>query len=227
MAEAADSGQATEAQAEAPQANGTQGLDALTSRIDELRESIPQMIAQAQQRDAQDHQEDDPDDPDYWDQLIAQYAGEDADDLQDPAQPQGQLPLDAIQKAVQQEIQKAIAPLHEWRLGQEADAIEAQYPELQDPKVQQSLIQDAQATARGLAAEMGNPEIANLARYPQFAELVFLASKARESASQEVPAGQGPEVTLEPGGGATPATPEEDPAARIVAARNAPLFGSR
>ncbi len=89
------------------------------------------------------------------------------------------------------------------RRAAEADALEQRYPKLADSKEQQKYVDLAVDEARRL----GSPE---LAREPNFLEMVYLAAEAREQAGREVPAGQDPGVTLERGGGAPPAEQTQD-----------------
>lgn len=121
----------------------------------------------------------------------------------------------ALQQMIQRGVAEALRPEQE-RAAQErrdeyADMLEEQYPELQDPKVQDAML----TKTRAYAESLGQPK---LAQDPQLLEMVYLAEKMRERQGNEVPAGSQQGVTLERGGPAGPAAQrnQEDDGDRIV-----------
>ncbi len=110
-----------------------------------------------------------------------------------------------LQQYIAQAVQEATLPITQ---GIKADQLEQKYPAIkEDPQKWIGL-------ATQQAQRIGRPD---LAREPEFIELVHLAEAARSSAAQETPADGGNGVHLE-GGGAAPQQPEEDAGDRMLKA---------
>jgi hypothetical protein len=139
-----------------------------------------------------------------------------AEDYQDDGQLTAEAQQRALQELVDRRVQAAVSPVLEQReddrRAAEADALEEKYPALGDEKVYQPVIQQA----LDFAGRLGNVE---LAREPALIEMLYLASLAKQSSAQEVPAGSQPGVPLERGGSAGPVdtSEREDAADAIVA----------
>lgn len=109
-----------------------------------------------------------------------------------------------MRELVQTEIAPMQAERQAERLNAEAEALEAELPELADPQVAERVLDEAQRVADELARQQGNPQLRELAVSPAFNRQVFLAMKAQDAAEREVPAGSRPGVPLEVGGGVAP-----------------------
>lgn len=101
------------------------------------------------------------------------------------------------------------------RRNDEYDALLEDYPEMQDEQFAKPIIARATELARSL-----NPDAVNRPEFVDLIEAVYKAHVADQRAAREKPAGERKEVVLEGAGGAAPSEPEEDLAARIVAAGN-------
>lgn len=136
----------------------------------------------------------------------------------------------AIAEIAQRQVQQALAPIQEQRTDERrtayADALEERYPDLADEDKQDQYLDLAAAEASRLAQITGRPELAQLAAEPEFLEVVYLMEQSRRRAGDEIPAGSQREVTLEPGGGAGPASAagESDDGDRIVSLANKSKF---
>jgi hypothetical protein len=118
--------------------------------------------------------------------------------------------MEAVRAAVRAELAPRERAEAEQRRSAEADALEQKYPRLQDPKVQQEMIDKTIEWAQSV----GKPE---LAQEPKLLEMVYLAAEAGRRAEGEIPAGSTREVRLETGTGAPPAEQsKEDEGDRIV-----------
>ena len=125
------------------------------------------------------------------------------------------------QTIAQQQVQEAIAPItaerRQEQVSQQADALEAKYPELTQEDVQNRVLDAAASYAQALGVK---PELAGeVARSPKFIEVVYLAMKAEEQQASASAPGAAPSVPLETGGSAGPAAPTDQPdeGARLVA----------
>jgi hypothetical protein len=187
-----DAGQAQDAsQGQGPDlAAFQQQLGDLTSGQEELRQllqSAPWSQEDAQQLEQQE--------PGLDLSFLEQYADPAAEpqSLADQLQP-------AIQQLVDRQTQQAIEPLQkqmqEARVEREAQNLVDEFPDLATPEVAQHVVQ----TARELAQQLGQPELAN---EPKFWRMAYMMGKAAESANQE--GRDAPNAAhLEGGGGATP-----------------------
>lgn len=98
------------------------------------------------------------------------------------------------------------------RRDQQAEALEQKYPDLADDEKSDMYI----GIAKELAERLGKPE---LAIEPEWLERVYLSEKAKETAGDEIPAGNEQGVHVERGGAAAAAATSvgEDDGDRIVA----------
>lgn len=117
-----------------------------------------------------------------------------------------------LQQMIDQRASQAVGPVMQeiqaMRVERDAERLEQQYPDLQDPANAKAALDAAQEAA----VQMGKPE---LAQSPALVEMAYLASQARERAAAEPAAGASGN-DLESGGGAAPSEEEDDPAQRIV-----------
>jgi hypothetical protein len=146
--------------------------------------------------------------PDFGQQLESLY---DDSGFADPAAMQ-QLIEQQAERIVEQRMAPLTQQFQQMQQGMTAeklDALQAQYPDLQDPAKAAEVVDDVVTRAQA----WGNPELAN---NPEFVEMVHLSRLGR-AMPQETPAGQGPEAHLESGGGGGPAEPEADPFDAIIA----------
>lgn len=126
----------------------------------------------------------------------------------------------AMQEALPQALEQALAPIHDRFLDQDADRLEQTYPALQDPEVQQPVIQEALA----LASSLGQPE---LARSPKMIENAYLAWCARNGKTAAVPA-SGEDAALEGAGASNAGGENEVPIQDQIVASGGPggdMFG--
>jgi hypothetical protein len=115
-----------------------------------------------------------------------------------------------IQDQAQRIAQEAVAPVLAEQRAQQLAALEDTYAEMRDPKVAQSIVQEA----RRMAERVGAPEAW---RDPEVLEQTYLAMKARERAGQEDPATGRVDTELEqPGAGGAQGLSPEDEAKEIV-----------
>lgn len=177
------------------QSQETSGYEQLLDqRFADLREEIPQLIGGAlQQYQQQQPEEVAQGQQDPFDDFASLFEENYGETMQQQAA-QGVDPSQ-LRDAFQGMIQQALQPIQERFLDQEADALEREYPALQDPKTQREVVAEAIEFAQAL----GVPE---LARQPKFIKKVFEARMASERAAQETPAGGSDGVALETGGGA-------------------------
>lgn len=201
-APAGESGEATEA-----------GLDLspLMERLDEVASDFGSRLDRVEHQLAGEAEQEEPSNP--WDELFQSEEDEEAGlDQRELLQALRQ----AAEQATQQQVQQAVAPLLQrveaLTIEQAARDLEARYPDLRDPEVAKDVVGHAQEWA----ARMGMPDAA---RHPVMVEMAYLASRARQAAQSEVPAGDG-NVRLEGGGGAPQqqAPSEEDIGRGIVSA---------
>lgn len=190
-------GTEAEAQQAPPQADPWQ--QQIEGRLGEVSDNVRQALQTIAERLPEPEAEPV---PDFATELQSLY--EETGGMPDPQQ-LNQL----VQSQVQREIQQAIAPVTEEiqamrqeRSAQEIDALQQQFPELQDPAAAAALADRVveQAAALGVAQPTAG-----------FVRMVHLAEKASQSARGETPAGQGPDTSLETGGGAAPGQGEADP----------------
>lgn len=115
----------------------------------------------------------------------------------------------ALNDAIQRQVAEALAPEREAeaarRRGAAADALEQKYPIFADPEARAPVFSAAQQAAQRLAQSLGQPELRDLWREPDFLEVVYLGIVGRQAAERETPAGGGSGVTLENGGSAAAA----------------------
>lgn len=108
----------------------------------------------------------------------------------------------AVTQLAQQQVQQVVGPLQEQvqtlLLTQEAEKVEAQYPELKDSSVAEAAAQEALRS--GIPQDQLTPGVLRQAHE---------ALKFRELQSQINPAGQGGSDGLESPGGVTPGAPDE------------------
>ena len=115
-------------------------------------------------------------------------------------------------KAVQEAVGPLMQQIQDMQIGLDADALAQRYPELSKQEVAEPVVQ----AARQLAEQMGQPE---LARSPQFIEVIYKAQMADKYAAGEVPVGDEQEFDLESAAGSGPQGVEANIAERIVKAR--------
>lgn len=153
------------------------------SRLESLEGRLPEPTAEPE--------------PDPWAELIGSPEPEPEEPAVDPRQFVQAL-QQATQASTQQQVEQIVGPLmsevQQMRVNQAAQDLETRYPDLKDPEVAASAVEQAMEWA----ARMGQP---GQAPHPALVELAFLASKAQQAAQSEVPA-DGANVTLEGGGGA-------------------------
>lgn len=126
-----------------------------------------------------------------------------------------QVQMELARRAAREIVESELAPFRQEReqerIAAEADALEEQYPQLQDEAYQEQMLQE---TAR-FCQRIGRPE---LAREPAMLEQAMLAFEARQRAAAETPASPSPTSALERGTPAPPAAPASapDPGDNIV-----------
>lgn len=153
----------------------------------------------------------DPNDPDFFSDAELDELGQPTDEAQERAF--WAAVRQEAQAIAQQTVSEAVAPItaerREEQLGQQADELEAQYPELGQEKVQERVLE---LTARW-AQSMGLPadQAEQLARTPKFVEVAYLAMKAQEGTAASQTPGATPPVPLEQGGAAGPAEATDAP----------------
>ena len=160
-----------------------------------------------------------------FEQHAPQPDEDDEDDLLDPTDPdyEERLAEQQLNEWFEQRFQERMEPVQRQQMIEKRDeefaGLLEEFPDLQDDKVRKPVLQEAQRLAQAI-----NPDAVNRPEFVDLIEIVYKAQKADERAAQETPAGERKEVVLE-GPGAAPAEPEEDLAARIVAAsqRSSPL----
>lgn len=187
------------------------GDDRLTSALDGFRDEFTGRLEQMQR---------------VFEERLPQQEPEEEPELADPRDPEffgdedyapdGSLTEEAqarqfeaiLAQMVEQAAQQQVAPLYQQREAErrdrEADALEERYPDLRDEETQDRVLERAAEVAQ----QLGNPEAAI---EPAFVELVYLAMQAQERAASETPAGGGPNVPIERGGGASPAQGGDEP----------------
>lgn len=220
--DAAPEGQAQEGQQEGGEQTAAVTPEAL-QRIDQIAEQLPQIQEQIQNLQPPDAGDEgfegdegfgEPEGPELlYDEYGQPYDAETGEPI-DPQQAEQAQLQQFVDQRVTNAVQEAIKPLLEnqerQRIVQEADQLEGEFPELADPEKAGQAVE----TARGLAEQMGQPELAG---DPKFVRLSYLAGKAEQLAAQETPAGSTQEaVSIEGGGGATPVSPEEDDTAQRI-----------
>lgn len=172
-------------------------LDELTSRFDQLQAPVQQDTRGITDFAMQQFEpEADPDpEPDYG------YEEDDAQAEQRAFEQLQKLVQEQVTQGVQQHIQPFI-------VRQQAEALEAKYPDLAKPEVAARVMQQAEQFAQ----QLGQP---NLAGSPALIEKLYLAERAGNLAAQETPADGGTGVHLESGGG-QPQQQQMDERDRIV-----------
>lgn len=193
----------------------------ILDRIGQLEKSIDQKLTPAE--------------PDFFD---PQYAEQDDFGWDEAEQEQGydDLPPE-VQEIIDARVQQHLGPIEQRltaqqqeqlaeRKTQESLRLEQEYPELASQEGASKAIQASRDAALELGRLEGLPAdmVRELAHSPAFVELAYLASRARDTAAQEVPAAsQG--VELE-GSGASPGPePEEDAIDRAARAGDSGFWG--
>lgn len=122
------------------------------------------------------------------------------------------------QRLAQEAVNPILAREENNRRIAEADALEAEFPDLGDEEVQNTVFDRAGMRAQELARMMGRPELAQLAQEPKFLRETYLAMVA-EQRSGLAESGGAAEVQLERGGSARPSGAQQgmDRGDRIVA----------
>jgi hypothetical protein len=115
----------------------------------------------------------------------------------------------ALNEAIDRQVAMALAPEREAeaarRRGEQADALETEYPIFADPEARAPVFSAAQQAAQQLAQSLGQPELRDMWREPAFLRTVYLGIVGQTAASRETVAGGEGGVTLENGGSAGPA----------------------
>lgn len=178
----------------------------MESRMGESTDSLRQLMETVTTRLPEPQAEPEPDFSQQFEELFG-----DPTQQADPAQVQ-----EIVQQQIQAGIKEAVGPLaeqfqqmQERMTAEKLDGLMQKYPEYQDQKAREGLADNVWEAIDGLG--LPDPIAEALARNPNFVEQVHHAAKARELSQQETPAGQGPDTSLETGGGASPGSAEEDP----------------
>lgn len=179
-------------------------MDGIGGRLDSFEERFADRFA-----DQQPEQQDDSYDDFDVDGML------DSEGDMDP-QAARQLLSQIVDQRTSKAVQEAVGPLmnqlQDMQIGLDADALAQRYPELSKPEVAEPVVQ----AARQLAEQMDQPE---LARSPQFIEVVYKSQMADKYAAGEVPVGDEQQFDLESAAGSGPQGVESNIAERIVAAR--------
>ena len=158
----------------------------MNSLRDELQSSLSEQFQQFASRFEEEEDDLDPDDPDY-DQRLAEQQ---------------------FEQLVNERVQKALTPFQEQQM---VERREAAYAELTKNYTDLANEDVAGPIVKSLLDELGDrPDLINSPWFVKQIEREYLASKAREQAAKEIPAGERKEVLLEGAGGAAPSEPEED-----------------
>lgn len=193
---------------EAPAPSTPEPWAPVLDRMSELAGTLDSRFAALEQRIPQPEAEPEPDpwaalapeaeEPQYFD------AYGNPVELQQPQQQPG-LDINALQQAVAQMQQQAVAPLQAQlqQLMQERarDQLYTNIPQLKDPEVANQAIQNI---TQGLAAAQAPPEIAQwVSNNPWMIEQLFKAAEAEKLAAGQAPASEAVPA-LEAAGGAVP-----------------------
>lgn len=167
--------------------------DRMNSLRDELQSSLSEQFQQFASRfDEDDDDELDPQDPEYDEKLAQQE----------------------FDRLVSERVQQALTPFQEQQQMERRETafqdLTTKYTDLADETVAGPIV-------KSLLDELGDrPDLINSPWFVKQIEREYLASKAREQAAREIPAGERKEVQLEAAGGAAPQEPEEDHQERLI-----------
>jgi len=187
----------------------------VVDRVNELAGTLDSRLGALEQRIPQPQPEPE---PDPWQNLYGQpepeeqYFDQYGNPVEFQQQAQPSLDVNALQQAVQQQVQQATGPLlqqlQDLQMERGREQLLQKIPELQDPEFANKAIQNI---TQGLAAAQAPPEIAGwISNNPWMIEQLVKAAEAEKLAQAQTPASNAVPA-LEAAGGAAPSGTNDQP----------------